>query len=145
MCNIHAIMRVWDTWQMSFLICNSQWWIFLIFVVSSCLACNLQIFNEHVSRLYVYVMFWSINKTWLQERVKKLKKDHGNVELGKITVDMVIILLFFIDIEFQVSSSIKCCPTLFSVILQCNLFLEVHFLSIKRYLVEWEEWQLWCG
>lgn len=33
-------------------------------------------------------------QTWLQERVKKLKKDHGSVELGKITVDMVIILSF---------------------------------------------------
>jgi citrate synthase len=33
-----------------------------------------------------------MHKPWLQERVKKLKKDHGSVELGKITADMVFIL-----------------------------------------------------
>lgn len=31
-----------------------------------------------------------MHKPWLQERVKKLKKDHGSVELGKVTADMVL-------------------------------------------------------
>lgn len=35
-----------------------------------------------------------MDKKWLQERVKKLKKDHANVDLGKTTLDMVIVLLF---------------------------------------------------
>lgn len=65
-------------------------------------------------------------ETWLQERVKKLKKDHGNVELGKITVDMVTIS-FSIDRELQVTSSINCCPPFLSI---SYSFLEVFFLTI---------------
>lgn len=45
------------------------------------LIIDLKEYDLHMC-LFVFIF-------WFQERVKKLKKDYGNVELGKTTVDMV--------------------------------------------------------
>ena len=53
-----------------------------MFNIYICLASNL------VEMFLIFISFFLF-----QERLKKIKKEHGNVQLGNITVDMVLFYL----------------------------------------------------